>query len=223
MSMANSAIGFVNIANRSVANGRTELNGKVLTRPALVVTDGDGLTYAVDVDIGSSAPGGLVSDGAYNALMNTPGLVTPSASNKGHYYRVSVAGTAYGYTYAVGDWVVSDGINWFRVENLFDSTLRKVTLARANVDLIYAEVGNPCRLRRTTNGRWEVVGFSKEMPGTYTRFAVDLSDLSFGPVEDLSVDARPLTYAELATFGGYGTVPYGAVGVFRGGVLQEIS
>lgn len=154
--MASSAIGFVNIANRSVANAKTEINGKVLTRPALLVTDGDGLTYAVDVDVGASVP------------------------------------------------------------------LRNVTLARANVDLIYAEVGNPCRLRRTTNGRWEVIGFSKEMPGTYTRFPVNLGDLSFGPVEDFTVDARPLTYAELATFGGYGTVPYGAIGQFIGGVLQEI-
>jgi hypothetical protein len=217
--MANSAIGFINIANRSVANSRTEINGKVLTRPALLVTDGDGLTYAVDVDIGSSAPGGLVSDGTWNADANDPELPAPDAGNRGHYYRVTVAGSGF----SVGDWVVSDGSAWSRIEHLFESTLRNVTLARANVDLIYAEVGNPCRLRRTTNGRWEVIGFSKEMPGTYTRFSVDLADLSFGPVEDLSVDARPLTYAELASFGGYGTVPYGAVGLFIGGVLQEIT
>jgi hypothetical protein len=216
--MADSAIGFVNIANRSVANSRTELNGKVLTRPALLVTDGDGLTYAVDVDIGSSAPGGLVSNGNWNALANDPPLPAPDAGNRGHYYRVNVAGGAF----AVGNWVVSDGVVWSLIEDLFDSALRNVTLARANVDLIYAEVGNPCRLRRSANGRWEVIGFSKEMPGTYTRFAVDLADLSFGPVEDLSVDARPLSYAELAALGGYGTVPYGAVGVFIGGVLQEI-
>lgn len=216
--MANSAIGFINIANRSVANAKTELNGKVLTRPALVVTDGDGLTYAVDVDIGSSVPGGLILDGAWNADTNDPELPTPNSDNRGHYYRVATAGNGY----EVGNWVMSDGTTWVRLTGLFESTLRNVSLARANVDLIYAEVGNPCRLRRTTNGRWEVVGFSKEMPGTYTRFAVNLADLSFGPVEDLSVDARPLTYAELASFGGYGTVPYGAVGVFIGGVLQEI-
>ncbi len=216
--MANSAIGFVNIANRSVANAKTELNGKVLTRPALVVTDGDGLTYAVDVDIGSSVPGGLILDGQWNADTNDPELPTANSDNRGHYFRVSVAGNGY----EVGNWVMSDGTAWVRLTDLFESTLRNVSLARANVDLIYAEVGNPCRLRRTTNGRWEVVGFSKEMPGTYTRFAVNLADLSFGPVEDLSVDARPLTYAELASLGGYGTVPYGAVGVFIGGVLQEI-
>lgn len=156
LSFSNTLKGFVNIANRSVADGKTELDGKVLTRPALLVTDGNGLTYAVDVDIGKDAP------------------------------------------------------------------LKNVPLARANADLIYAEVGNPCRLRRTASGQWEVVGFSKEMPGTYTRFAVSLSDFTFGPVEDLTLEARPLTYAELITYGGYGAVPYGAVGIFKGGVLQEI-
>jgi hypothetical protein len=220
--MAISASGFVDIANRAVANDRTELNGKVLTRPALLVTDGDGLTYAVDVDIGSTAPGGLISDGAWNALTNDPVLPSPSADNRGHYYRVGVGNPSHVPPIAVGNWMVSDGSEWSLVTDLFDSALHNVTLARANADLIYAEVGNPCRLRRTTNGRWEVIGFSKEMPGTYTRFAVNLADLSFGPVEDLSVDARPLTYAELASFGGYGTVPYGAIGVFIGGVLQEI-
>ncbi len=155
-STTSAAIGFINIANRSVADGRNELDGKVLTRPALLVSDGDGLTYAVDVDIGKDQP------------------------------------------------------------------LKNVPLARANVDLIYAEVGNPCRLRRTANGMWEVVGFSKEMPGTYVRFPVSLVDFSFGPVEDLSLDARPLTYEELIEYGGYGVVPYGAVGIFKGGVLLEI-
>lgn len=153
----NTLRGFIDIAKRSVADGRDEINGKVLTRPALLVTDGVGATYAVDVDIAQTEP------------------------------------------------------------------LKNVPLARANTDLVYAEVGNPCRLRRTSSGQWEVIGFSKEMPGTYTRFPVSLTDFSFGPVEDLTLDARPLTYDELATMGGgYGTVPYGAVALFVGGVLQEI-
>ena len=150
------ADGFIDIAKRAAANAKNELDGKVLTRPALLVSDGDGLTYAVDVDIGD------------------------------------------------------------------DKLLRNVPLARANVDVVYADVGNPCRLRRTANGRWEVVGFSKEMPGTYTRFSVSLSTFVFGPLEDITTSARALTYDELATFGTYGVTPYGSVGIFRGGVLQEI-
>jgi hypothetical protein len=142
----------------SIAKLDDELDGKVLTRPALLLTDGENLVYAVDVDI--SAGG---------------------------------------------------------------EPLKNVPLARANKDLLYADVGNPCRLRRTDAGRWEVIGFSKEMPGTYIRFPVSLVDLSFGPVENLTLDSRGLTYAELITYGGYGLVPYGAIGIFKGGILQEIS
>lgn len=147
---------FVNIANRAAADAKNECDGKALTRPALLITDGDGLTYAVDVDIGEKEP------------------------------------------------------------------LRNVPLARANVDLTYIDAGNPIRLRRTANGFWTVVGFSKELPGSYVRFPVSLTTFEFGVVEDLSLDARPLTYDELSTLGTYGFTSYGAVGIFRGGVLQEI-
>ena len=142
----------------SIAKRDDEINGKVLTRPALLLTDGESLIYAVDVDIGEGG-----------------------------------------------------------------EPLKNVPLARANKDLMYADVGNPCRLRRTDAGRWEVIGFSKEMPGTYIRFPVSLADLSFGPVENLTLDSRALTYAELESYGGYGLVPYGATGIFKGGILQEIS
>lgn len=146
------------IANRAVQSASDELDGKVLTRPALLLTDGDSLLYVVDVDIGNDA-----------------------------------------------------------------GTLKNVPISRANREVCYAEVGNPCRLRRTTGGQWEVVGFSQEMPGTYTRFPVDLGNLSYGVLEDITIDARPLTYEELSTVGtGYGSTPYGAIAIFRGGVLQEI-
>lgn len=137
---------------------QTELDGKVLTRPALLVTDGDALVYAVDVDIGNA-----------------------------------------------------------------EQVLRNVPLARANRDLLYAEPGNPVRLRRTTDGRFEVVGFSREMPGSYERFPVDLGDFSFGAMESLTLDAVAVAYGDLATLGGgYGVVPYGVTAIYRGGVLIEL-
>jgi hypothetical protein len=149
--------GFTNIATRVLADGVREKDGKCLTRPALLITDGQSATYAVDVDLGN------------------------------------------------------------------DQILKNVPIARANADLLYADAGNPVRLRRTDSGQWEVVGFSKEAPGEYYRFAVSLADFSFGVVEDLSTTARPLTLEELMTVGpGFGLTPFGAVGIFRAGVLQEI-
>jgi hypothetical protein len=149
---------LTSLTQAQIEANQTELDGKVLTRPALLVTDGDALVYAVDVDIGNAA-----------------------------------------------------------------QVLRNVPLARANRELMYAEPGNPVRLRRTADGRFEVVGFSREMPGTFERFAVDLGTLSFGPLENLSLDAVAVQYADLATLsGGYGVVPYGVTAIYRGGVLIEL-
>lgn len=221
----NDVRGFVNIANRAALNLRDELNGKVLSRPALLITDGDAATYCVDVDIGSGVDGGLKSQGDWNANTGIPLIPAATAENDGHYYRVETAGNTEvdGETnWFVGEWVVSNGSTWIKLRNLTE-TLKFVPLARANSDLVYADVGNPVRLRRSASGQYEVVGFSKEMPGTYTRTPIDITDFTFGLVEDLTNQARPLTYDELAIYGGYGVLPYGAVAVFKGGVLQEIT
>lgn len=144
------------IAQAEIRDAADELDGKILTRPALLVTDGENLLYAVDVDIGQKVP------------------------------------------------------------------LKNVPIARGNFNLLYADAGNACRLRRSASGQYEVVGFSKEQPGTYTRIPISLDDLTLGPVEDITISARPLQYGELADFGGYGMAPYGAVAVFRGNTLLEI-
>jgi hypothetical protein len=162
--MAVDTSNLLRLARSEIDRSIREIDGKVLTRPALLTTDGIGTVYAVDVDIGAS------------------------------------------------------------------EILRSVPIARANRDLFYADAGSPCRLRCTVAGQWEVVGFSREKPGTYTRVAVTVppfqlgpaSDTTFGAAEDISIDARPLTLGELDTYGGFGVVPLGAIGIFRGGTLQEL-
>lgn len=151
-----------------------EIDGAILTRPALLVTDGLALTYGVDVDVGMKTIDSNTGDE----------VVTP---------------------------------------------LRNVPIAANSRDVIYSDAGTAVRLRRSESGRWEVVGLSKRRPGTYVRVPVTIPEPGFGPIaydlgEPLQVGliARALTYDELASFGGYGTVPYGATGIFRNGVLIEL-
>lgn len=144
------------LTEAQITDAKDEIDGKALTRPALLATDGAVLAYVVDVDIGKNV------------------------------------------------------------------ILRNVPIARNNRSLVFTDAGAAIRLRRTRSGRYEVVGLSNELPGTYTTFSVDLGDFTFGPVTDLSIVSRVLTYAELATFGGYGTLPYGVIGIFKGGVLLEL-
>lgn len=65
--------------------------------------------------------GGVNYKGSYNASTNTPTLVAAAAANKGWYYIVTVAGTVTppsgtALTLTVGDWVISDGTTWTKVD-----------------------------------------------------------------------------------------------------------
>ncbi len=154
--MSSSILSYLTQAD--IRDAAPEVQGKILTRPALLVTDGVGVTYACDVDIGKEAP-----------LRNVP---------------------------------VAGGAN----------------------NLIYAESGNAVTLRKTASGQYAIVGFAKELPGTYIRIPITISTSAFGPSEDLSMVSRPLTLGELADYGGgFGIIQLGAVATFQGGVLIRIS
>lgn len=55
--------------------------------------------------------------GTWSAAANSPTLVSPPAStSKGDYYVVSAAGTQFGIDFAVGDWIISNGTAWEKVD-----------------------------------------------------------------------------------------------------------
>lgn len=108
-----------------------------------------------------------------------------------------------------------------------EQPLRNVPIAHGDNRLIYADAGQAVRLRRSDSGRWEIFAFAKRLPGTLKRYGVRLPDYCLNnpayeiddPI-DIGLTARPLTYGELGTIGGgYGICPYGAVGLFQGGVF----
>lgn len=130
--------------------------------------------------------------------------------------------------------LVTDGVSFtYGVNVVVDDTeieLIGVPIARANRDIFYgAEVGSPCRLRPTASGQWEVVGFSRQMPGTFTQIPVVVPPFQLGPASATTIGApidrtfavRALTLGDLAAYGGFGVVPLGALGAFRGGAFEE--
>jgi hypothetical protein len=55
--------------------------------------------------------------GTWNASTNNPTLnSSPAASTKGDYYVVSTAGTQFSITFAIGDWIISNGTAWEKVD-----------------------------------------------------------------------------------------------------------
>ena len=163
-----------NIVEAEVRSEKSTLEGKVLTRPALLYTDGLNVTYAVDVDIGQE--GKINANGDIGIL-----------------------------------------------------PLKNVPIAANNGQLRYAEIGQAVMLTKNDLGHWEVTGLSKTMPGTFTMVPVTLPDYCLGiPVPvigdptELGIEVVIMTYSELADYGLYGEIPYGAVAVFENGVLTEI-
>ena len=69
------------------------------------------------IQINDALLGSVNYKGTYNAATNTPALPTPASGNKGFYYIVSTAGTQVGLTLQAGDWVISNGILWGKVDN----------------------------------------------------------------------------------------------------------
>lgn len=161
-----------------------ELDGKTLTRPTLLISDGEHQTFGVDVDIAQKRIGKRKNTETNLYEEYPEGEVVP---------------------------------------------LRNVPIASGTHQLIYADIGSAVRLRRSESGFWEIVGFSKRAPGTYTVLRVTIGKPSCDPLEytigdptSIGLSSRALTYEELSTYGDYGTIPYGAIGVFRGGTLIEI-
>lgn len=164
----------------TLKDSKQELDGRIISRPALLVTDGENNVYACHVDIGVISAAGV--DQAQNIHNPNTGLQNQP-------------------------WTV----------------LYNVPIARGNRDLIYADVGAAVRLRRTTGGRFEIVGYSFEAPGTIKRIGVDIEEFTIGAVEDFTVTSLVIPYGELATSGGYGNVPYGAYATYVGSTLLGIS
>ena len=76
----------------------------------------DGSAKVPIANLPDSVVGQVEYQGTWNASTDTPTL--PAASGvKGHYYVVSVAGTYETISYAVGDWIISNGTSWEKVDN----------------------------------------------------------------------------------------------------------
>jgi hypothetical protein len=111
---------FVAVALLGAANGVATLgsDGKLTT-----------------AQIPSSISSGLVPKGNWNATTNSPAIPAASGANVGWFYIVGVAGstTISGIsTWAVGDWIISNGSAWERVP--FNITIASITGLQAILD-----------------------------------------------------------------------------------------
>ncbi len=83
---------------------------------AMGATKGQVMKYNGTSWVASTITNAQTYLGTFDSNVNSPDLSTPS-SIPGDYYIVSVAGSFQGTSYAVGDWIISDGFNWQKVAN----------------------------------------------------------------------------------------------------------
>ena len=95
----------------------------------------DGNSKVPIAQLPASIVGGLHYKGTWNASTNTPSIITgsadadPNTGNQGFYYLVSVAGGIVvdgSGLWKVGDWIVSDGTIWEKIDNNIDPRLAQI-------------------------------------------------------------------------------------------------
>jgi hypothetical protein len=119
------AANTTNIANNAtnIATNATDIN-TINTTAEFLVNKGqpsgyvplDASSKILETYLPASVIGGLKYIGTWDALNDTPTL--PSATtNNGNYYIVSVAGTYLSVSYGIGDWIVSNGVDYQKIDN----------------------------------------------------------------------------------------------------------
>lgn len=121
-----SALGFTaeNSENKNNANGYAGLDsaGKV---PLSQIND--------------ALLGSVNFKGTFNAATNVPAIPTATSSNKGWYYTVSTGGSQQGLNLVNGDWIISNGVIWAKVDN--NNSVTSVAGKVGSVSLVKSDVG----------------------------------------------------------------------------------
>jgi hypothetical protein len=123
---------------RSDVGAQAQLNGTGFVKASGTTITYDNSTYQVtsekgqpngyaSLDSNGKVPLTQINDalignvnyqGLWNASTNNPTLANPpSSGTKGYYYIVSTAGTFAGISFEVGDWIISNGSAWQKVDN----------------------------------------------------------------------------------------------------------
>ena len=121
----NIATNVINITDNAdtIEDNATDIN-TINTTAEFLVNKGEPSGYVpldasskiLETYLPASVIGGLKYIGTWDALNDTPTL--PSATtNNGSYYIVSVAGTYLSVSYGIGDWIVSNGVDYQKIDN----------------------------------------------------------------------------------------------------------
>lgn len=107
--------GAYKLLTRNNATGRVETASPMGVPNGIATLDASGKVPLSQIN--DALLGAVIYQGTYNASTNTPALPTAASGNKGWYYVVSTAGIQQSLTLNPGDWVISNGSTWGKVDN----------------------------------------------------------------------------------------------------------
>lgn len=152
-----------------------------------------------------SVVGGMKYQGVWDAATNTPAIPAAASSNAGHYYKVSVSGTTAvdGIAeWAVGDWIVSNGTSWDKIDNsekteealttAYDKTVKNL-LQATNVQAAVDELAENAN-HRAIYAKFAIQGNLKSsfwVGNTINGKLISAGDLAFVPNENAIYVAAP--------------------------------
>lgn len=131
--------------------------------------------------------GNVRYQGLWNAATNTPTLGAASASNRGHYYIVSAAGTQFGKDFEVGDWAISSGTSWDKVDN--SDALTSFNGRTGNITLLSSDVTTALGYIPSQTGHTHVWSEILNRPTALSQF-----------VNDVNYDSRYYTIGQINNF-----------------------
>ncbi len=183
---------LIEITNNRFSNVEEQLYDKLNAKPD-GVNDLIDHNYKIEMDyIPDSIIGQVEYMGTWNAATNTPKLtVTPQ--EKGHYYVTKTAGAQFGITFEVGDWIISNGDEWEKVDNT-DAVqsvagrtghivLKKEDVGLSNVDNT-SDINKPISLAQQTalNTKVNNTDFNDHKNNTNNPHGVTKEQLGLGSV-----------------------------------------
>ena len=170
--------------------------------------------------------GTVTYKGTWSAATNTPTLINPpDSTNNGFYYVVSAAGTQFSLSFNIGDWIISNGSAWQKVDNTdsVDSVFGR-TGAVVGVSTDYSSVGiTATAVGASSPSTGAFTTLSATTPLAATSGGTGLSSLGTGVATFLGTPTSANLAAAVTNETGSGSLVFGTSPTITTPVIAQIN
>jgi len=170
--------------------------------------------------------GTVTYKGTWSAATNTPTLLNPPSSiTNGNYYVVSAAGTQFSLSFNIGDWIISNGSAWEKVDNTDAvSSVFGRTGAVVGVSTDYSSVGiTATAVGASSPSTGAFTTLSATTPLAATSGGTGLSSLGTGVATFLGTPTSANLAAAVTNETGSGSLVFGTSPTITTPVIAQIN